>query len=90
MNETMNPQPETAKNPTPQAQYADLKYPLISRGIPVPTGLEDYVLSLEARRTLSAQETEEIRAEMKKVFTDAGEQVPKDFDRNFNRLWSEP
>ena len=89
MKEAMNPQPETAENPTPQAQYDDLKYPLISRGLPVPSGLEDYILSLEARRTLSAQETEVIREEMKKVFTDAGEDIPKDFDRNFNRLWFE-
>ena len=78
-------QPEV-NTPLHQAQYDDLKYPLISRGIPVPSSLEDFIASLEARRHLSAAEIEQIREEMKKVFTDSGEDVPKDFDRNFN-LW---
>lgn len=88
MNDEMNPQPESVENALPQAQYDDLKYPLLSRGLPVPTALEDYIASLETRRHLSATEREEICEEMKKVFTDAGEEVPEDFDRQFNWWFS--
>lgn len=83
----MNPQPETAENPTSHVHYDDLKYPLLRRGLTVPHSLADYIAWLETYRHLSVQEVEQIRTEMKHVFTDAGEEIPYDFDRKFNQCF---
>lgn len=66
--------------------YEDIKYPLIRRGLEVPNSLSDYINALMLRQSLEHEEIEQIRSEMKHVFTDAALEIPHDFDRNFN-LW---
>lgn len=66
------------------SHYTDLKYPLLARGIPVPTALEDFIESLVARATLKDTEIEQIRKEMLSVFETNNEPVPPDFDKKFD------
>lgn len=84
-NETTSLSPDTDEA-APQMHYEDLKYPLLQRGITVPSAMTDYINSLIARDTLDDEEIETIRAEMLQVFEDAGQKVPNDFHKNFD-MW---
>ena len=75
----------TSTTRAPNMQYNDLKYPLLQRGIPVPSALEDYIRACIARDMLSNEEIEAIRAEMLQVFQAAEQSVPADFDANFEQ-----
>jgi len=78
---TLSPETEEL---TKQMPYEDLKYPLLQRGITVPTAMTDYIDSLIARDTLSDAEVNTIRQEMLQVFQDNGQSVPSDFQKNFD------
>lgn len=85
MNEEMNPQPESAENPTSTMYYEDIKYPLVRRGMYVPAAMQDYIDHLESKERVTTQEIEAIRQEMKNAFTQSGKEVPRDFDENFDK-----
>ena len=69
---------------TKQMPYEDLKYPLLQRGIPVPTAMLDYIEGLIACDTLSDAEVDTIRQEMLAVFRDNETEIPSDFHANFD------
>lgn len=76
--------PET-NDASPQMYYDDLKDPLTRRGIPIPKAMEDYIHSLTARDMLSDEDIKAIYAEMVKMFEDAEQQRPFDFEDNFEK-----
>ena len=76
--------PET-NQASPQMDYNDLKYPLLQRGIPVPTAMGDYINALVARDTLTDEDIEAIRKEMLAMFANNEQDVPSDFHDNFER-----
>ncbi len=68
----------------PQMHYEDLKYPLLQRGLPVPSAMEDYIRGLIVRDMLSDEEIEQIRKEMVQAFQNEGQPVPNNFHENFD------
>ena len=80
----MNLTPET-HHPTPTFYYEDLKQPFLRRGLSIPHSLSDYINALKLRESLEREEFEEIRTEMKHIFTQNGVEIPEDFDENFNQ-----
>lgn len=66
--------------------YEDLKHPFLRRGLDIPMWLSNYIHALMLRETLEREEIEQIRTEMKHIFTAAGVEIPHDFDQHFN-LW---
>lgn len=76
--------PETNQQ-APKMQYADLKYPLIRRGLEVPAAMNDYINRLSQQDTVDETELQAIRSEMKQMFTQAEVEVPSDFDDNFDQ-----
>ncbi len=85
MNEEHNELLPDIDDAAPNMQYNDLKYPLLQRGIPIPSALEDYIGACIARDMLSNEDIETIRAEMLQVFQVAEQKVPADFDANFEQ-----
>ena len=81
-NETLLPE---TNQEAPKMQYADLKYPLIRRGLEVPAAMEDYIQKLMQQDTVSETEFEAIRTEIKEIFQQADMEVPSDFDTNFDK-----
>ena len=74
--------PETNES-SPRMYYSDLKHPLLQRGIPVPQAMEDYIDRLSVRDTLRRDEIETIRQEMLEIFKVSEQEVPVDFNANF-------
>ena len=69
----------------PRMDYAELRYPFLQRGIPIPQAMEDYIQSLVSRDTVPHETVEAIRKEMVDAFEANDLPVPKDFHENFDR-----